>query len=244
MKKLKNILNEGVLDNIDDTLRIGDKNAKIVELLPFFENSYNPNKFPNGAIVIRGLEKIKRKTPVINDFIDTACEYDGSVLTIDLDKFKFGADLTVIIVPGPKLPLIKVLDSSTKRVDVVNKGSDRVEIKPSVMIIGNKKWELIDLSKVLHPGTKVSMASIGDCRPFGYEKNYNTLVKTNEVPGTIGITYYVACNFQNLIKNGWPKGIVRLSPEVIEDAAMAALGFDSYGKIAETMYSSREWPIK
>lgn len=243
MKNIIDVLNEGVLGNMEDILAAGDKDSKIVQLLPFFEEFYGPDKFNDGAIIIRGLDKIKRKTPVINDFIDKACEYDGSVLTIDLDKFKFGPDLTVVIVPGSKLPLIKVLDSSTKRVDAI-KGNERAEIKPSIMIVSNKAWEVIDISKVLHPNTKVSMISIGDCRPAGWTKNYHTVTKTNEVPGSIDITYYVNCNIQKLIKNKWPKGIVRLDSDVLDDIVSQALGFDDPGKFPGTMYGAKEWTVK
>lgn len=169
MKKLKNILNEGILASIDDNIKQGEKNANMLDIKKFFDVERIRKNPSAGLIKVNGLyfSPFKNDSDPLGKFISKFCSYDGEVLTINLDASKtFGYKFNVTVVLGLDLPIIKFIDTATaKRIKSFKSNHYNAEYCSALNIVALSN-DKISLKDYFHPSSYVSMLYLS---PRGYE---------------------------------------------------------------------------
>lgn len=224
MKDFKDI-QEGILGNIDDTLRNADiNNDKILK--EKILNYFNIHKRKGKGYLMFYTYSNPVAADLRGDYANMLCHWDEKepdVLVVDFNILKNPDELRLYIKYGSDLPQIKFIDHK-KRKDIASTKSFQ---RMSLHIVGDE----VDISRLIHPDTNVSSVCYGDTPNV---ENCN--VTNNSFPGTIRNCAAYCCIFDSIDKKAWPKCQLKFHKDTRNDMFMNAIGLA--GSDVETdMYS-------
>lgn len=150
-----------------------------------------------------------------DSLIDKSCSFDGSVITVDLTKFKKDTRIKICVFNGgADIPQIKIID---KRNITIRGALNSVPDACSVVITA---WDKIpvDVTKFIHPDTNVSSV--------GYDRNGTVvcMFKSNEFPGTVRDVFAYDCDFETINKNNFPKCKLWFSRDTLIQTFLNTIG--------------------
>lgn len=203
---------ESLLADIDDTIGNGEQSLKdhyIPEMLSMFKGTqdWTSSKYKD-VICLVGHKNIRVQSKILKELLLQCAEYDGKVLTINLDKLKEGHNYSINLwcneKKGEQLPPIKFISSKNRGInkDAMVRGQQYVL---TVHIPSSSKdgKDNIDLSKYIHPDSNIESLKI-----MGY--SYNGIT-SNKIPGTVRELVEYNTTIEKIDKKHWPACNIKLT---------------------------------
>lgn len=199
---------EGLLANIDDTINKGESDIakfRYNEMLSMF-NIDKKAKYDD-VITIIGDNDSPLRTEEKKEIINKCCEYDGNILTIDLDKIQHGYKYSVVMLlsgKSKKLPPVKIL-CHVDRLPSKISPSIHIPSMVRVNIIGNVSNKGIDINNYIHQYSKFESLTINSGTDSGLE--------TNEIKFKVRRIIDYNTIFYKIEKTKWPKCELKFNKE-------------------------------
>lgn len=203
---------ESLLADIDDTINNGEQSLKdhyVPEMLSMFKGSQDwaSSKYKD-VVSLVGHNNIRLQPKILKELLLQCAEYDGKVLTINLDKLKEGHNYSINLwfneKKGEPLPPIKLISSKNRGVnkDAMVRGLQYVL---TIHIPSSNKdgKDNIDLSKYIHPDSNIESLKI-----MGY--SYNGII-SNKIPCTVRELVEYNTTIEKIDKKHWPACSIKLT---------------------------------
>lgn len=204
---------EGLLADIDDTMDNGEQSLKdhyIPEMLSMFRGGLNHSSSKYKDVVcLAGHNDMRLQPKILNELLLQCAEYDGKVLTINLDKLKEGHNYSIKLLcnekKGEQLPPIKLISSKNRGVNKDAIISRQLRYVLTVHIPNSSKdgKDNIDLSKYIHPDSNIESLKIK-----GY--SYNGII-SNKIPCTVRELVEYDTTIEKIDKKHWPACSIKLT---------------------------------